>query len=214
MDKIEMLKRNCDGDRPHMANPFVVDVDGEKWTAATDGYMLLAFAGVIDEVFDAPSRTQKMSSMMASVSGLLANARRASRVLDLASLQRAVGAPVFPRTETCSVCDGSGHACSCGECECEHCVEGSVHHGALPRKGYLLDRLCDFNRVACLLDGLSGPAFIEASGDLPLFFAGAGWLAVLMPVDARWESDAELVSYPRWGGTDGLLSHVARTQGA
>jgi hypothetical protein len=197
-NKLEQLKRICclGDDRPHLAKPFLVDVDGKPWSVATDSKMILAFAGRVDGV-EALANPKEYQPMLQYIAGLIVECNSAADACDLNKLRAFAGAPNRPRVSICQRCNGTGTACSCGECECpDDCDKGEVRHEPEQRYGYINGRYCDLNRVAWLLDGLSGPAHILLSGDSdnPFLWSGTGWCAVLMP--CRELGDEQ--ECPRW----------------
>jgi hypothetical protein len=196
-NKLELLTRICAlrDERPIVAKPFVVDVDRQQWTVATDGRMLLAFEGTLDGI---AGHANKQNARY--VASLICDANSASTPCDLDKMRAFAGAPEHPHEFVCESCDGTGKVCSCGECKCQDCVAGKAYNEPEQRDGYIDGRFCDLNLVARLLEGITGAARIRvAAGDTaPLYWSGDGWCAALMPRQdlnpdkecPRWKSDA------------------------
>lgn len=196
MDKLVMLNRLCaiDG-RVHLEKPFKVVVDGRPWSVATNGSLMLGFAGAIEGIEAAEK------GLAASVAGFLSSALKARTDCNLASLRAFAGDPVYRQENTCTTCRGTGKLCTCGECVCEDCDQGKVTILPAHREVFVLDRLCDAALVGQLFGGIKDEKCRVILGDdalSPIGFAGDGWAAVLMPMRCDG-SDKERL-YPRWNG--------------
>ncbi len=204
MDHHVLLIRNCHlgEDRPELAKPFLLEVAGETWTAATDGYQLFAAVGALGEAVALDGKRQQ--TMGDHLVEAIALAVASTTPLDLVGLLQAAGLPERRTVQTCASCDGTGAACTCGECECGECDEGKIYNSPKVRKGFVCGRLVDLNRLACLLTGVDGPLRTEArelwsaKPARPLYFAGDGWCAVLVPLNVDYESEADVAAFPRW----------------
>jgi hypothetical protein len=185
-NKLELLTRICylGDEKPHLEKPFLVDVDGKPWSVATDSKMILAFAGRVGGV-EPLANPKEHRPMLRCIAGVIVDANTASYGCDLDRLRKFAGALDRPRECVCTRCNGTGKACSCGECKCGFCDDGKARHRPRPRYGYVNGRYCDLNRVSCLLDGLSGSTRIKLTGGDhdPILWSGDGWCAVLMPCE-------------------------------
>jgi hypothetical protein len=201
MNVEELLQRNCHTgpDRNDLGKPFLVEASGQPWTIATDGFMMFAAKGTVGE-----PQTASAGSSLADLPKIVERATAARAVeLSTASLLAVAGHPLRDFYSTCITCRGTGDACSCGECECPDCEGGQRYSRTPVRKGFICERLCDLNRVACLLTGVDGPVFTEGREQWsdparPLYFSGDGWCGVVMPLPPEHESGADLAAYPRW----------------
>lgn len=193
MDKLAILSRIVNPERVNISKPFLIDVDGEAWTFATDGFGLLAFRGGLTE-----ARISAASPAPESVAGYIRSALKASQVIDLSGLRSFAGAPEYTTIEDCEHCGGTGSKCTCGECECDHCEDGTVSEYPKAREITVCGRRCDANKLAHLLvDVPAGDCrVVLIGGELdPIGLRGDDWVVVLMPVNAKYGSPGPVPAF-------------------
>lgn len=202
----------CAPDRPTLTRPGIVTIDGESYTVATDGRMLLAVRG---EHVTEPHQSAE------SIAGFFHNRPAPSADLSLAGLRAFLGPFAAESAGPCDVCNSTRQV-TCPDCrgtgddECE-CRCGHVH-----------DAECDNcggdGTVKCACQGLSGPdpdpfrmggvAFDQRlvarlirhlpDGDVPAaimpvtsrggrmsFLYGDNWLAIVMPLASEHRAAPE-----------------------
>lgn len=96
--------------RPHLAQPFLVDLDGAPWTCATDGHRLAAIEGRhAGEVERAPSGEVR------------AHLRLPKSGVEVSTAALLAWAGEVPGPMPCTYCGGTGQE------ECGHCYGTTVH---------------------------------------------------------------------------------------
>lgn len=196
MNLEQHLKTICDADSDRdLHAPFTAEIDGRTWTIGSDGKMMFAIGEALGEYKPIAAG---LNSRREGITGYIRSALAAKDPIDIDSLRAFAGTPERDQVKDCDQCDGTGSVCSCGECECEHCDGGDVVIAAKARNGWVNGRYCDLNRVASLLAGVSGEVrILLADGDTsPIYFAGDGWIATLMPLRVRPGDSSDTA--PRW----------------
>jgi hypothetical protein len=193
------LQRFCEDERPWLARPFVVAIDGDKWVVATDGKMMIAVRG--DHGATEIMNDYKVTADAAV--GLIKEALSPIAYVDVdaSTLASFCGPADFTTKTTCTDCGGTGSKCSCLECQCDSCDgDGFIHSEATERKGFIRERFCNLNRLACLLDGRSGTVKLNigSAWDSPMTITGDGWAALLMPMRMDDDDKKNQPNMPRW----------------
>jgi len=201
---VESIKRFCSVDdlRPHLKTPFPIDIDGEQWTAATDGKYLVAIKAAFDGEAHKDMPTNVVSVVNEFAKPILGQ-QSMTRVA-VSSLREWAGESIPTVVEDCRFCRGSG-SCECSRCQnenadCETCDgDGKIINAPEIKNGFLMGRFCDRVRVAAILDlATSNTLDVELRDgeEAPIVFRGEDWFAVLMPVRIGKYDNLEEV--PRW----------------
>jgi hypothetical protein len=160
-------------------NPWLVSLDSESWTAATDGRVQVLVRGAVDGIAPASDHDQKLIlNALASTTGDRHPAR-------LAALKDWCGIVPIPADQTCPDCDGTlevdceecdgdgetkcdhcGREGECPECDgrktfpCESCVGGKVSVPPESRPGLLFGRTINRTMLARVLAHLDGKTVV------------------------------------------------------
>lgn len=125
--RLDWLEQTCAElaeERPPLAVPYLVELDGASWTIGSDGHGLIGFREVrTDKVYGAPP--------MASMAGVLEQRRTGvdAYPIDLVALKEFARAAVPPAPADCPECLGAGTV-PCAVCagvdadECDFCADG------------------------------------------------------------------------------------------
>lgn len=157
--------------------------DGCTWSAATNGYVMVAIKGRVDGLRKADGKdTKKLVKLLATVAD-------DPKPVSLPDLKVWLGPPEWPHTETiiCPKCHGTGTV-ECSECgqdtDCE-CDGGKVEQTSSPmeREGLLFGALINRNRLVQALEHLDGPATVGTGGGKFIIVYGSDWRVCLVTMD-------------------------------
>ena len=188
----EWMRRLCctDGDpyNAHKAAPFSVKVGKLTFDVATDGKALVAVEGAALALSKHRKMVTIVKMVLSEPAGKLG--------LNLADVLAWAGAPEWPAWETCPSCEGKGGACSF----CADVLPGSTGGDSTgtgrawnlrQRAGWFGPIPVDRNLVARALHHFT-PTSIRVrigSPEQPIYFDGAGWRAIVMPMRTQPEHD-------------------------
>lgn len=198
--KLAHLKMLCSTERAGLSAPFLVTLDGESWSMASNGKMLFAWSGKVDGVEprgDAPKVTREwITKVLSSPHAMTAEELRAWS-----------GAAIPPSLQDCGACKGTGkamvrHRCNCEHCEveqeteidCPNCDGGKVLIESV-RYGVIGQSVVNRNYLAMLLNGISGDMYVDVGVDKydPVKMRGDGWFALLAQVKTSMRSRKDRV---------------------
>ncbi|HYT94097.1 MAG TPA: hypothetical protein VEL76_35605 [Gemmataceae bacterium] len=177
---------------PHGHQPYLVERDGEVWSVATNGRVLVFLAGKAADFEPAPPVVAAQLLHFIDPVGR-------STSFYLHELKEYLGAPVWP--VQCPQChgQGTGAAGACSQCK------GDGGFPPEPRPGWVFSVLLDRNLLARALEPLQAEIVWVHGQDCrkPFWVVADAWRVVQVPLSApnghdpnSWEAD----SYPRLGG--------------
>jgi len=190
-EKLAHLKKLCAADAwySRLMAPFVsTGADGVPWSVASNGRMLFAWRGRLEGVEtrrDAPHIPQDW----------IAGALAAPDATTAEALRDWAGDPVYPSTQDCIACNGTGKVTSLHRCNCESCdADDEITIDCLDcdgdkktlvedvRLGRIGSTAVDRNYFAMLLDGITGPVRCDIGDGKfeQLRMCGDDWIALVM----------------------------------
>lgn len=198
-ERAARLARLCTPDREHLATPWLIEHDGEPWTVASNGHVLLMMRGAFAErrsnapnVYNILAKIKPVAALETTIGALRSWCGIAEEDGPLPDCKKCGNSGKVPcdecaetglveccrcQSETnCEACEGEGHiACSCSR---------GAEAWRPPDYGWVLGSL--FNRrVIAQLSAAApeGGVLLEwFAPDRPLHLMGDGWLGLVMPL--------------------------------